>query len=41
MTLVITDGEFWCWRPCDWMFKPLIFILIFYLYSIGGSKKEP
>ncbi|HBC0145199.1 hypothetical protein NE321_12350 [Salmonella enterica subsp. indica serovar 11:b:e,n,x] len=29
------------WRPCDWMFKPLIFILIFYLYSIGGSKKEP
>lgn len=32
MTLVITDGEFWCWRPCNLLFNYLIIKYINYLY---------
>ncbi|MEE4404704.1 hypothetical protein [Enterobacter mori] len=28
-TLVIADGEFWCWRPCALFFNDMIFIVIF------------
>ncbi|WP_213927611.1 hypothetical protein, partial [Klebsiella variicola] len=33
-TLVITDGEFWCWRNLSFFFNLLIFIIIlFFNYS--------
>lgn len=41
MTLVITDGEFWCWRPCNLCFNILIYIGILCLFSIEGSIMEP
>ncbi|MEG6442428.1 hypothetical protein [Enterobacter roggenkampii] len=39
-TLVIADGEFWCWRPCNWWGRwlSLLGILIFLREGEGAKR---
>ncbi|HBY0415890.1 TPA: hypothetical protein MIO32_08875 [Klebsiella variicola] len=41
MTLVITDGEFWCWRLWLLLFTFMFFSCFLFLDFFKGPKKGP